>query len=239
MAPMMYFKLKEGYILKADDTFNLHGHEMKINPFGSCFFIAPISGYALLEIYKFLGIVDERMKIAESCGNYSGNGSELSPEFSDLESLSKFVIFLYELSPYKVGDIVKIVPMTKSSGEYPYTFTDSMAGHAGEEYKITSIEIAVSSWDACREQDWNGDPHKYELGNGWFWHSSMFEPAKIASISGDPKTWKKISEEFVPTQKVVNESVAALDSDIDKKHSSDNPEFEFHLPHKVITNIIL
>jgi len=237
MAPMMYFRLKEGYILKADDTFNLHGHEMKINQLDSCFFIAPISGYALLEIYKFLGIVDERMKIAESCGNHSGSGSELSPEFSDPESLSKFLIKLYELSPYKVGDTVKIVPRTKSSSEYPYTFTDSMAEYAGEEYKITGIEVAVP-WAADKEQDWNGDPHRYELGNGWFWHPSMFEPAKISSISGDHK-WKKICEEFVPTQKVVDESVAALDSDIDKKHSSDNSEFDFHLPNKVKTTIIL
>ena len=231
MAPMMYFKLKEGYILNADDTFNLHGHEMKINQAGSRYYISPISGYDLLGIYKFLGIVDERMKIADSCGNHTGSGTEYSPEFADLESLSKFVIKLYELSPYKVGDTVKIVPRTKSSSEYPYTFADSMAGYAGEEYKITSIGIAVSSWDACREQDWNGDPHRYLLGSGYSWHSSMFEPAKISSISGDHK-WKKISEE-------VDEFVAALDLDIDKKPSSDNPEFEFHLPHKVITNIIL
>lgn len=95
------------------------------------------------------------------------------PYIETLEALTKLVRALYEMSPFKVGDKVKIKPLTGNEEDYPFSYAREMASHAGEIHTITSIETVTH---ICNKKHYNGDPHRYRLDfDGYSWHPSMFE----------------------------------------------------------------
>lgn len=97
------------------------------------------------------------------------------PYMKSFECLTKLVKALYEMSPFKVGDQVRIKPRTGDGDDYPFFYTDEMAFRAGEIHTITSIEPVTF---ICRKRHYNGDPNRYRLDLDdcrYDWHSSMFE----------------------------------------------------------------
>lgn len=180
MEKITYQKLKAGYILKEGDFIDtLHGFEgLEVTGMTMC-------GKCWLHnhngtnsaIYEYLGIADPKLECA-------------APEFKSAEELTEHVISLFEKSPYKVGDKVRILEREKDCMDYPFSFTDEMKELAGETFTIKRIELNT----ICDRDKYNGDFHCYlldEPGN-WNWHSSMFE--KVDSDS-------EVKEKSAPEKK--------------------------------------
>lgn len=75
---------------------------------------------------------------------------------------------------YKVGDLVRILPREGCSGDYMYSFTESMLPFVGQVCKITRISRNDHNGSSHKKLD---DGHMYLLeGNSFTWASSMFEP---------------------------------------------------------------
>lgn len=161
----------EGHILDTGDILTIHGckyrvHENKFLVGLNC---------CNDTIFEVLGIDKEKV-----CREF---GMKAIGDFTYMESfiaLTRLVIDLYERSPYKVGDKVRIKRRERKGDEYPFTFVDDMADLEGKVYTIKSISIVsfFRETELC-----NGDPHKYRLVEDscqFSWHSSMFEPAEYA-----------------------------------------------------------
>ena len=179
MEKITYQKLKEGYVLKKGDLIDtIHGfHGLEV-------FCCTETTWWLYNhngnnsaIYKYLGIADPK----------DGYGA---PEFDSAEELTKNVISLFEMSPYKVGDKVRILEREKAPSDYPFSFVGEMKEYVGKIFTIKRIEFN----NICNKDKYNGDFHKYILDEpgDWCWHSSMFE--KVDSDS-------EIKEEPVPEKK--------------------------------------
>lgn len=162
MKKVTYKELKDGYILKKDDVLDtLHGFDDLQATFGlKCWLHNPHGLNS--EPYEYLGIDDPK-------------DGGAPPEFDSAEELTKNVISLFEKSPYKVGDKVRILERDKDTHEYPFSFVDEMLKYVGEIFTIKKIEFDVF----CDKNKNNGDFHKYSLNTSetWAWHSSMFEKA--------------------------------------------------------------
>ena len=159
-----YQKLKAGYILKEGDLLDtLHGFDgLEVTGMSMCCkcWLHNHNG-TNSAIYEYLGIADPKLECA-------------APEFKSAEELTKHVISLFEMSPYKVGDKVRILERKGSSRDYPFFFMKEMEELAGETFTIKRIELNT----ICDRDKYNGDFHRYILDEpgDWSWHSSMFEP---------------------------------------------------------------
>lgn len=175
-----YQKLKAGYILKEGDLLDtLHGFDgLEVTGMSMCCkcWLHNHNG-TNSAIYEYLGIADPKLECA-------------APEFKSAEELTKHVISLFEMSPYKVGDKVRILEREKNPSDYPFSFVGEMEECVGEVFTIKKIEFQ----NTCEKNIYNGDFHKYILDEpgDWNWHSSMFE--KVDSDS-------EIKEESVPEKK--------------------------------------
>lgn len=173
-----YRKLKEGYILKEGDVLDtLHGFEgLTALSSSSDWWLHNPNGNNS-EPYEHLGIADSK-------------GGCAAPEFDGAKKLTEHVISLFEKSPYKVGDKVRILEREKAPSDYPYTFVNEMEAYVGKVFTIKRIEFS----DICDKDKYKGDFHKYILDEpgDWCWHSSMFE--KVDSDS-------EIKEKPVPEKK--------------------------------------
>lgn len=163
MEKITYQKLKEGYILKEGDLIDtIHGFEglevTGLTMCGKCWLHNHNGNNSA--IYEYLGIADPKLECA-------------APKFDSAEELTKHVILLFEMSPYKVGDKVRILECEKARNDYPFSFVGEMEKHVGKIFTIKRIEFN----NICNKDKYNGDFHKYILDESdyWNWHSSMFE----------------------------------------------------------------
>lgn len=160
-----YKDIVKGHILKYQDKLTIHGCRYEVC--NECFLSG--SGCCNDEVFMVLGI--DKIK---TCKEYGMKAEGIFPFMKSFECLTKLVKALYEMSPFKVGDKVKIKPMTGDADDYPFSYTREMASHAGEIHTITSIEPVTH---ICKRKHYNGDPHRYHLDFDYCysWHSSMFE----------------------------------------------------------------
>ncbi len=179
MEKITYQKLKAGYILKKDDVLDtLHGfNDLKVSSGGLWLWLHnPYETNSAL--YEYLGIADPK----------DGSGA---PEFDSPEELTKHVISLFEKSPYKVGNKVRILEREKDCMDYPFSFTDEMKELAGNIFTIKKIKL--SDW--CLKNKYYGDFHRYVLDEpgDWNWHSSMFEKVDSEENTEEPVRQRKYS----------------------------------------------
>jgi len=181
-----YKDIVEGYTLKSNDTLTLHGCKYEVHE--NCFLIG--HGCSNDRVFMVLGI--DKIEI---CERYGMNRSGMFPYMKSLECLTNLVKALYEMSPFKVGDKVRIKPMTGDGDDYPFYYASEMASRAGEIHTITSIKTEAH---ICKKMHYNGDPHRYRLDlDGEYccydWHSSMFELVTKAEQRVDVKAHKEHS----------------------------------------------
>lgn len=173
-----YEDIINGYTLQAGDTLNIHGCKYEV-----CrdYFLSSL-GCCNDKVFMVLGID----KI-QTCRKYGMERNGMFPYMKSFECLTNLVKALYEMSPFKVGDKVRVKPMTGDADDYPFFYADEMAFRAGEIHTITSIEPVTF---ICKKKYYNGDPHRYRLdldGEDYCydWHSSMFELVARAEQWGD------------------------------------------------------
>lgn len=181
-----YKEIVDGYILKEGDTLVLHGIKYTV-------ILSRVLNYYYLQeenydnnlVFRRLGIQDKQ----DYCEGIVGKGSvfaDIFPDIDTLENLTKIVKALYEHSPYKVGDKVRLV----SNFEGVPWINDGMLKYAGQTVTIKSIELRQFS-DVL-----NGDPHAYGFEKLYYtWPSQAIECKIMAETKeSDDKT----SEESQP-----------------------------------------
>lgn len=183
MEKITYQKLKAGYILKKDDLIDtIHGFNdlEAVCCDGRRWWLHNPNGFNN-RIYEYLGV------------DYGQIGYG-APEFDSAEELTKNVISLFEKSPYKVGDKVRILKREKNHSDYPFGFVNDMLKFVGNIFTIKKIEFN----NICDKDKYNGDFHQYVLNTpeSWTWHSSMFERVDSDSeIKEEPVLEKKYKYE--------------------------------------------
>ena len=183
MERITYQKLKEGHILSKNDIIDtIHGFDdLEVAcSHGTSWWLHNPYGFNS-RIYEYLGV------------DYGQIGKG-APEFASAEELTKNVISLFEKSPYKVGDKVRILEREKAPHDYPFAFVDDMLKYAGKIITIKKIEFN----DIYDKDKYNGDFHRYALDepDKWCWHSSMFEKVDSDSeIKEEPVLEKKYKYE--------------------------------------------
>lgn len=185
-----YKNLCDGYTLKPEDTLTIHGCTYDVA--AGCF-LNYIGTYCNDRIFEVLGI-DK----VETCKRYGMEKPGMFPYMRSLQCLTNLVKALYEMSPFKVGDRVKISKRLGEQKEYPYDFTDEMAALKGEVFTIAKIE---STQVHNSRKYSNGDPNQYLLeGTRFLWHSSMFERVsqddKVNQEQGDNTPKEKQKEQY-------------------------------------------
>lgn len=175
-----YSMLKDdGYILKEDDELLIHGIKYKVHP--KCFLYAPYTYND--RVFAVLGMSGDEVK--ELALKYGLAAIGDFPCMKSMEALSKFVIAIYEKSPYKVGDTVRVKERQGDGGDYPFYFTRDMAELAGKLCKITEIVINNHKGYESRSM-YNGSIHAYILDGveSFCWHESMFE--RVDKVEEEP-----------------------------------------------------
>lgn len=164
-----YNDIRKGYTLLVNDVLQIHGFQHKVVVCSGYYYLYALGLTRNDAVFKRFGMTDsEKMNWAVLYGECIEGPF---PEFKLLTNLTRFVQAIYERSPYKLGDFVKIRHRVEGY-TYPFGFVDGMAMHAGYIFRIQEI----------RENQALGsdDPHGYLLTapGGFLWHSSMFEPVK-------------------------------------------------------------
>lgn len=190
-----YNELCHGYILKPRDTLTIHGCIYAVTE--KCF-LNYIGPHCNDRIFEILGI--DKTKI---CQRYGMDRDGMFPYMKSMQCLTNLVKALYEMSPFKVGDKVKIKKRIGEQEEYPYDFVDGMAALEGKVFVIKKIE---STQNHNSRKYSNGDPNQYYLDDaGYMWHSSMFErvsqDSKVKQEQGDntPKEEQKEQNQLSPS----------------------------------------
>ena len=184
-----YADLKGGKILKPDDILILHGLRYRVSQ------NVYLAGQDCInnQIFDKLRIPD-KLGFCAAFGKVTDGGF---PFMESFEALTKAVIALYEMSPYKVGNKVVIMERKGRDIDYPYSFIDEMAEQKGKVYTIKRIITAPYITDRKYH---NGDPHKYKLDDStsYDWHSSMFRLAERSDmeIKEMEDTEKSSDEQF-------------------------------------------
>ena len=204
---MTYSDLKKGKCLQEEDKLLIHGHNyiVKENPISHRYYLDRELGGANNVIFNEYGLtgaekIEWARKYDPSC-----NGGQF-PEIAKLQDLTNFVIAIYEKSPYKIGDKVKIKKREGQSFDYPFGFTDMMCSQEGKTGEITAIEISPAPSDMELIKYYNGDPHIYKInGECWLWHSSMFEWEPIAGMKpSKPANQPKEDKSASPSPDVIS-----------------------------------
>lgn len=172
-----YSSLIKGSPLATGDTLLLHGIPYNVEIYdGTRFFLNNNKGYNG-EVFTKLG--RDRYKWAKEFGSTCSGDF---PEFTDLVSLTKFVIAIYEESEFNKGDYVTIIAREGVASNYPASYVDDMANYVGKTFVIKDLCVTESADDRKYS---NGDPHWYYLetpSGAWTWHSSMFRKATAEEV---------------------------------------------------------
>ena len=174
------------FTLSVDDSLLLYGilYKVQLNDCTNRYYLKNISEKLHSRndaIFAYIYRISDTDKYKWS----NAFGSTLNgsfPEFYSLEALTKFVKNIYETSPYRCGDRVKVKSREAGSGTYPYNFVDEMAELAGREFEIKFVQEDDSYvGDPNSRPSSDGSIFNYEFAqDSWTWHSSMFEPAETA-----------------------------------------------------------
>ena len=112
-------------------------------------------------------------------------GKELRfPIIKSREAFTYYIHKLYQASPYKVGDLVR-VKILGNPDAYPVGISHEMMNLSGKYAKILNIKFVMNRL-YLENNDIKGDPHIVRLDFGkdssnlHTWHSSMFERADEA-----------------------------------------------------------
>ena len=146
-----YEKILEHYVLKEGDTLCLHGVKYKVDFNCGRFFLQIQAGYGNSRVFGVLGIQD-KVKFCEDTVGVKTYGGDF-PEVNSLSDLTSVVKALYERSPYKVGDKVKL---KDDVHDCPWVVC-GMEHNAGKIVTIKSIALTRCS------ESLNGDPHEYRF----------------------------------------------------------------------------
>lgn len=146
-----YEKILEHYVLKEGDTLCLHGVEYKVAPHGGTYFLDNRGRGFNDEVFKVLDIKN-KVEFCEKVLGIKTYGGDF-PETKTLSDLTTVVKVLYERSPYKVGDKVKL---KDDVHDCPWV-VPAMEKDAGKVVTIDSITLTHFS------ENLNGDPHQYRF----------------------------------------------------------------------------
>lgn len=155
-----YEKILEHYVLKTRDTLCLHGiqYTVKCSTLTSYYYLEEKNRSNAL-VFERLGIKDKTDYCKGIVGEAPVFGGKF-PEIDTLENLTKITKALYERSPYKVGDKVRLKDDIHGC---PWVISP-MENHAGKVVTIKDITLTHFSGNL------NGDPHQYrfkELVGTW------------------------------------------------------------------------
>ena len=184
MAKITYGSICSGKTLQVGDTLIIHGVSYKVCDDGiGAYYLHETNGNNA-RVFEVLHITQqEKIKWAERFGS---RGIGIFPEFPTLKDLTAFTKEVYEKSPYKVGDIVRVKKLAESEStqDYPFSFTRSMSERYGGILMKILIISKSTLFEDCRYH--RGDPHQYQLcdletgvNSSWNWHSSMFEMVEV------------------------------------------------------------
>ena len=125
----------EGHILNAGDTLLIHGCKYRVHEEK---FLVGLN--CLNEtIFEVLGI---GIRKEEVCKKFGMRCPGDFPYMDSFIALTNLVLNLYERSPYRVGNKVRIKRRERKGDEYPFTFVDDMAVLEGKVYTISSISYS-------------------------------------------------------------------------------------------------
>jgi len=192
-----YFDLKEDYILEKNDELLIHGIKHLVHQHVG-FYLRADNVFNNAKIFDLFGLsCEEKNDWANKFGALTnGREPKAFPEMPTLEALTKFVIDIYERSPYKVGDEVRIVKCEADSNKYPAGFTSGMREMSGKIYKIKSSRLCKDGSIASRAK-YNGDPHWYKLQENIFtWSSAHFTRATEEEIHAEEKRKAKSAPSY-------------------------------------------
>lgn len=102
------------------------------------------------------------------------------PEFETAEDLTKEVIRLFKLSPYKVGDSVVIKQISQETSS-PFGVSPTMSFYAGKPARIQEIQDVVAY--NLLNPAYNGDFHSYHLDIdlNYIWSSGLFDKVTLTT----------------------------------------------------------
>lgn len=146
-----YEKILEHYVLKEGDTLCLHGIQYHVESLGARFFLNNLKGsnsavFRVLGIKNKVGFCEDTAKVKTYGGDF--------PEVETLSDLTAVVKALYERSPYKVGDKVKLKDDVHGC---PWVVVPMMEKDAGKVVTIKDIRLR------CHSGSLDGDPHEYRF----------------------------------------------------------------------------
>lgn len=144
-----YEKILEHYVLKEGDTLCLHGMQHRVCSDGRYFL--DNQGRSNSDVFWVLGIKD-KVEFCADIAKVKTYGGDF-PETETLSDLTTIVKALYERSPYKVGDKVKL---KDDIHDCPWV-VGSMEKYAGKIVTIKDITLR------CHSESLNGDPHSYRF----------------------------------------------------------------------------
>ena len=171
-----YKALKEGYILRDNDTLNIYGCKYVVRDSREGCFLMDTRGvcrndWLFLHIY---GMSDEQKDAWAA--EYGGKPGCFFPMMPTLQQLTEFVKKIYETCPFKVGDTVRIKKREYSACDYPASFVDTMAEQAGNTFVIKEIGTMRGCNPFTYKDEGGGDIHYYRLeGTPYNWTSNMFQ----------------------------------------------------------------
>ena len=207
-----YEKILEGYILHQGDTLCLHGVEYKVETHGGIYFLDNQSRGYNDKVFQVLDI--NKVDFCEKIIGVETYGGDF-PEVKTLSDLTTLVKALYERSPYKVGDKVKLKDDIHGC---PWV-VGSMEKDAGKIVTIEDITLRLHS------ESLNGDPHSYrfkEIVCTWSPQTidHKVEDAEVTKDTRD-KVCEPVEKSTVKHDDDVRCSCASSSDDTDMKSSTD------------------
>lgn len=173
-----YSSLIKGAPLKIGEELILHGIKYKVDGYGGTrFFLCATESWDNGAVFKKFS--QDKYDWARK---YRSTGSGDFPEFTNLNSLTKFVISIYEEPEFKEGDYVTIIEREGVASDYPASYVDDMVNYVGKTFVVKDLCLTESADD---RKYFNGDPHWYYLetpSGNWIWHSSMFREATAEEV---------------------------------------------------------
>ena len=171
MKTVTYQNLIKGYTLQGGDIIeNIHGFTGYQVVEGRGWFLNNNKGRND-DIYKYL-----KAEKPNDLGCF--------PEFETAEDLTKEVIRLFKLSPYKIGDSI-VIKQISTETPSPFSVVCDMCIYAGKTARIKQITDVVSC--DLLNPAYNGDFHKYylDVDLGYMWSSNLFDKAASTSLKED------------------------------------------------------
>lgn len=207
-----YEKILEHYVLKEGDTLCLHGIKYRVVFRDGTCFLDNRSYEPNDEVFQVLGIKD-KIEFCEKIVKVPTYGGSF-PEVRTLSDLTTVVKALYERSPYKAGDKVKLKDNIHNC---PWVIPQ-MEENAGKVVTIKDITLTHFSTGL------NGDPHQYRFKEIVCTWSPQTIDHKVEDAEATEDTRDKVCETVemsIPEHDDDIRCGCASSSDTDMKSSAD------------------